>query len=192
MIYFLADTHFYHRLVKSYRKKNFELDVIKAIWETVESSDILFHLGDFTWNLDDETFLAPWKLIPAKKILVMGNHDAQINKNDRLKEYFDEIYEFHYSLEYNGYKFLLTHYPASDPYRKKHKDKEEKVREIFRNGGFDFLIHGHIHGAHAGRKCKCFEDYRIPCMNVNIEYIGYRPISIEEVLEAMKNKFYKP
>ena len=196
MIYLLADTHFYHKLVKSYRKPNFEIELLNSIFERVKEGDTLYHLGDFARRLDDPTFLEPWKSIPARKILILGNHDLELDKEEFifLEDYFDEIIEFHQTIEYEmkgrTYRILLTHYPASDPTRTKHRDKEEKVRHLFFEGEHDLLIHGHVHGAHMGNTCAYHRDYRIPCINVNVEYIDYRPISIEKAIEMATGRYW--
>ncbi len=188
MIYFLADTHFNHRLVKSYRINNFEFILLNNIFKKLSDKDILYHLGDFAFNFENRNVLEIWKSIPAYKILIYGNHDLMLRDRTVLEEFFDEIKEFYDSLEYEGYRFLLTHYPAKDKRRKRHRDKEERVRKLFYEGNYHILVHGHIHGAHIGNKCACYEEYRILCMNVNIEYINYEPISIVEVLSKLRGK----
>ncbi len=188
MIYLLSDTHFYHKLVASYREPNFEFELLQNIFNIVSKEDTIFHLGDFTWDFEDpKGILATWREIYTRKILVMGNHDKTFLKKLQnpglLENYFDEIIDFYSSLDYKGYRFLLTHYPASDPYRKKYREIEERVRELFFEGNYDLLIHGHIHLANENRRCRCFEDYKIPCFNVNVEYINFKPISIDEIME---------
>lgn len=186
MIYFISDTHFYHRLVSRYRRKNFEIEILKNIFNTVKEGDVLYHLGDFTWDLEDSKgILASWLSIPARKILVMGNHDLELARVYGISvfyQYFDRVVEFKTSLRYRGLNLLLTHYPASDPYRKIYRHIEEKVRDEFIRGGFDLLIHGHIHDAGENRKCRCTEDFRIPCFNVNVEYLDCKPVSIDEII----------
>ncbi len=200
MIYLLSDTHFYHKLVESYRPPNFGQKTIENIFQRVKEGDTLIHLGDFSRYVEDPPgrgLLGMWKAIPSKKILILGNHDLELKEEEFifLEDYFDEIVDFHitlyYEMEARAYKILLTHYPASDPTREKHRDKEEKVRRLFFEGKYDLLIHGHIHGAHRGNKCKCYEEHRIPCLNVNVEYIGYRPISVEEAIRMAREKYWQ-
>ncbi len=200
MIYLLSDTHFYHQLVKSYREPNFEQKLLKNIFDRVREGDILYHLGDFARHLEDppgQGLLEMWKIIPAKKVLILGNHDLELEEEEFIfmEDYFDEIIEFYRTIEYEMkgriYRILLTHYPASDPLTKKHRDKERKVRELFFEGKHDLLIHGHVHGAHIGNTCACHKDFRIPCLNVNVEYIDYRPISMEEAIEIAAERYWE-
>ncbi len=200
MIYLLSDTHFYHKLVKSYREPNFEQKILRSTLERVKEGDVLYHLGDFSRYLEDlpgHGLLETWKVIPARKILILGNHDVEFDEEEFifLEDYFDEIVEFHRTIEYevNGraYRVLLTHYPASDPITKRYRDKQEQVRQLFFEGKHDLLIHGHIHGAHIGNTCACYKDFRIPCLNVNVEYIDYRPISIEEAIRMAEERYWE-
>ena len=175
MLYFISDTHFYHenivRLNPKVRFSGFENVILANLYRTVNGG-ILYHLGDFTWHFNDEKgYLECWKKIPARKILIMGNHDRDKGK---LKKYFDEIYDFYHIIEFGGLRILLSHYPAKDPITNRYPDRQELVREIYFKENCNLLIHGHVHWNEKGLKCAC-KDFGINCLNVNIEWNNYMP-----------------
>ncbi|RLJ70340.1 calcineurin-like phosphoesterase family protein [Hydrogenivirga caldilitoris] len=187
MIYFISDTHFYHfnilKLNPQARKFGFERITVEALEKTLKEGDTLYHLGDFTWQLYDEFgVLERWKELPARKVLIMGNHDERFGSSV-LREFFDEVYEFSLLLEESGRKFLLSHYPALDLKTNRFPDRQERVEKEFFQSGCDFLVHGHVHYNNGGPMCGCGSK-GIPCFNVNVELHNFRPVSLEELLFA--------
>ncbi len=119
--------------------------------------------------------------MPCRKVLVKGNHDEATDSV--LYDYFHDIVPFYRVLDIRGKRFLLTHYPALDLRKKRrYEDRIGRVRWLFNFYGCDYLIHGHVHRNLQGVHCGCFI-YGIKCFNVNVEFTGYRPISLEEVLK---------
>jgi len=182
MLYFISDTHFYHgniiNLNPEVRFKGFEIVILTNLFKVLKPEDTLYHLGDFTWHFNDKNeYLKVWKALPGKKILVMGNHDKD---KETLKEYFDEIYDFYKIIEYRGKRVLLSHYPAKDPITDRYPARQEEIREIYFKERCDILIHGHVHWNKEGLKCAC-EEYGIVCINANVEWNDYKPVSEKEV-----------
>ncbi len=184
MIYFLSDTHLYHfnilKLNPQARRPGYELKILENLESLLKEEDTLYHLGDFTWQLQDEFgVLERWKRLPGRKVLVMGNHDHRFGK-EVLKEFFDEIHEFSLVLEVEGLRLLLSHYPALDLKTERFPDRQKKVEETFFKEGCYLLIHGHVHHNGSGPTCGCTLK-GVPCVNVNVEFWSFRPVSLEDI-----------
>ncbi len=111
-----------------------------------------------------------------------GNHD-EIPAGILLL-YFDDVVPFFKLLDFRGKRFLLSHYPAFDLRKKdRYIDRIARVRWLFNFYRCDFLIHGHVHRNIEGIHCGCFL-YGIKCFNVNVEFTGYCPVPIEEVMKV--------
>ncbi|WP_457600616.1 metallophosphoesterase [Hydrogenivirga sp.] len=187
MIYFTSDTHLYHtnilRLNPAVRRRGFEESILGNLEETLQEGDILYHLGDFTWQLHDpEGFLERWKALPARKVLLMGNHDHRYGRSVLL-EFFDEVYEFSLILETQGRRLLLSHYPALDLKTERFPEIQDRVEGEFFKEGCDLLVHGHVHYNGEGPMCGCLLR-GVPCVNVNVELHEFKPVSLRDVLSA--------
>ncbi|EDP76034.1 metallophosphoesterase family protein [Hydrogenivirga sp. 128-5-R1-1] len=188
MIYFISDTHLYHtniiKLNPLVRKPHFEELILEELERTLSDGDILYHLGDFTWQLyDPEGFLERWKELRGKKVLLMGNHDHRFG-DAILGEFFDEVHEFSLVLEAGGLKVLLSHYPALDLRTERFPERQRRVEEEFFERGCDLLIHGHVHYNGGAPMCGC-DRKGIPCLNVNVELHGFKPVSLREAVESL-------
>ncbi len=191
MIYFISDTHFYHfnilKLNPEFRKFGYELKILENLESVLKEGDTLYHLGDFTWQLYDEFgILDRWKRLPGKKVLIMGNHDHRFGK-DILEEFFDEIHEFSLILEVEGLRLLLSHYPALDLRTDRFPELQARVEETFVREGCDLLVHGHVHRRSGGPHCGCYMK-GIPCVNANVEFTGFKPVSADGALDKLKRE----
>lgn len=135
-IFFISDTHFFHlNSLKFFnadgtklRPWEFTEDGMNAMNETMVSNwnevvcpnDLVYHLGDVTFNNKNLKILERLK---GRKRLILGNHD--VYDSNFHNKYFEKIYSSH-----RVDKFLLTHIPV-------HKDS---IPEGYIN------MHGHIHG----------------------------------------------
>ncbi len=185
MLYFTSDFHLYHenilRLSPRVRFKGFEVVILRNLCSLSEE-DTLYVLGDFTWHLrDHKGYLELWRRLPFRKILVPGNHDRNPEK---LKEYFDEVLELYHVLETPYGRILLSHYPAHDPLTGRYPEIQELIREVYFKEGCDILLHGHVHWNEEGIRCGC-SLYGVKCFNVNVEWNGYRPVALGEVIEKV-------
>ena len=180
MNYFISDTHFFHRnilkLCPIKRKPGFEELIISNLKKQLKPSDTLYHLGDFAWE-DSDFLLRAWRELPGRKVLVKGNHDWHF-KN--LELYFDEIVEFSTVVRVNGKKVLLCHFPSKDLRTYRYKELQERVTEIYKEEGCSLLIHGHVHWNPYCVFCGCHLN-GVKCLNVNVEFTGYRAISEKEL-----------
>ncbi len=181
MNYFISDTHFFHKNILKLnplkRKKGFE-DLILSSLEDLNSEDTLYLLGDFAWELP-EGFKELWSSFPFKKVLIKGNHDWRF-KDEQLRELFDEVYPFSLSLEVKGKMVLLCHFPSLDLRTYRFLELQKKITQEFKEKNFHLLLHGHVHWNPFGVFCGCHLNC-VKCLNVNVEFVGFKPLSEEEL-----------
>ncbi len=182
MDYFIADCHFFHaniiRLNPLKRKPGFEERVLSNLRSSLKEGDRLFVLGDFTWRLPED-FLDLWNSIPGKKYLIMGNHDYWF-KEEELSPFFDQIFPFTHTLEVDGKRLLLCHFPSKDLRTYRYLELQKMVTEEFKEGNYSLLLHGHVHWNPYGVFCGCHLNC-VKCLNVNVEFTGFKPISLKEL-----------
>jgi len=165
MIYFTADLHLDHFKILELMKRPFvDLDhmneqIVLRHNEVVKPNDDVWYLGDIAFK-NTETWL---KRLNGRKHLVLGNHDDKRIKG-AVKDYFESIQDVKY-LRYNGERFYLSHY-AHRTWRNSHHGS--------------YHLYGHSHGMldpDWGRS-----------MDVGVDANGFYPISIDEVIEKLKDK----
>ena len=161
MIYVIADTHFNHKKILEFCKR--DVDYESKIWKglfSLKSEDILIHLGDICIGGDLEVHEKIANLNP-KKILVRGNHDKKSN-NWYLNHGWDFVCET-FSNKYHGMNVLFSHKPL--PW----------------DGVYDINIHGHLHDlSHRPNEKMHFMNYLI-----SIEKMGCLPISLPYILDNL-------
>lgn len=156
----ISDTHFNHDklLEEDYggRPLNWAEKFQKNI-KVVQKEDLLIHCGDVCIGKDEEMhakFIVP---IPAKKILVRGNHDKK-STTWYLNHGWDMVVDTF--IDYRlGKRVLYTHIPSPDLY------------------GCDFNIHGHIHN----RPIPPFSPQH---KLVAMELTDYHPVRLETLLNS--------
>jgi len=182
MLYFTADFHLFHSNIINLnplkRKPGFEEEIFKNLLGVLKEGDTLFIVGDFAWELP-EGFSETWLSLPGRKVLIKGNHDWWF-KDEELQPLFDEIYHFSHLIEVKGKKVLLCHFPSLDLRTYRYRELQAKITEEFRGSGAELLIHGHVHWNPYCVFCGCHLN-RVKCINVNVEFHGYKPVSLEEL-----------
>ena len=194
-VYFTSDTHFNHDRHFVYATRGYPdsqshtSGVINGINEVVRSNDILFHLGDFSLNTEEDGFNELLARIMCQNIYILwGNHNSpswkiyerEVNKDfSCLIEHNIEIYPFRYKnlifignyaeTVVNGHRFVLSHYPIL----------------VFNHllKGAKHLC-GHSHGA------LDFSDEKnltSKILDVGWDDFG-RPLSVPDVLKIMNKK----
>ena len=195
-IWFTSDTHYDHKNIcratttwtefedttrdfSSLDRMNHEL--VNQINMHVDQDDILFHLGDWSFNGFDNILGFRGRISCKNVHLILGNHDHHIERNkDNVQSVFSSVNHY-LQLEVKreltpgqmkvgvlGHiKFVLMHYPIASW-----------------NGMNDGVIHlhGHVHlpkhqRLAAGR-----------AMDVGVEANNMDPISMEEVLSIMRKQ----
>jgi calcineurin-like phosphoesterase family protein len=166
MFYFTSDEHHLDDSINHYCKTVFETKedrmrtIIRLHNDTVTEEDEVYHLGDFTLEIDDPDILreivSKYKKV-KKRILISGNHDLP-GGLAFISDFFDEIHTWKI-IEYDGFEFFLMHDPAF--YQPKMWDK--------------IGVCGHVHSLFLG-----IPERKI--YNVGVDVNNYRPVSINRVL----------
>ena len=155
MIYFIADTHFYHENIIKYCNRPFKNskqmnEYIVNKWNSVVTKDdIVYHLGDAGFGSTDELKELVGRL-NGTKILIRGNHDYKRGINGWKKVGFSEVYKKKLVLG----NLILTHEPI---------EVEENYINVF----------GHIHNKLLDER---FNKNNHICVSCDV--IDYTPIKI--------------
>jgi calcineurin-like phosphoesterase family protein len=163
-VFFISDLHLGHRSILSFRsevhKRLFSNENEMNEW-IIDNINSVVRPKDILWILGDLWWGSDssvlYNQINGRKRAILGNHD-----NGSILEYhryFDKIYGV-----WKKYNFVMSHIPI-------HPKEME-----FRNWGVN--VHGHIH--HKER------DLGFPYINVNMDIIGPKPISLDEIREIIK------
>jgi len=156
-IYFTADTHFHHNKIVEYSERPFKNveemdDTLIHNWNSiVKERDIVYHLGDFTFN--DKEYKKLKQQLHGTIIHIKGNHDK--SKQTRIKDL---------TLAIGNEIWQLVHNPI--------------------DGINNIVICGHVH--------KSFLTYRTQkgrlYVNVGVDMHNYKPISLHDLQEIIKNE----
>lgn len=176
MIFYTSDLHFGHINCLSFDNRPFEnIEVMEEEmvrrWNgRVDKSDTVYILGDifYKYKKDKESIL---NSLNGQKILIMGNHDGEIVKSDKLKSCFIQIDKMAYVKD-GKYKIVMCHFPIAS--------------WNGRNYG-SLHFYGHIHSS-SGNVYSFMNNlenaYNVGCMINN-----YVPCTVEEVIQ--NNIVYK-
>ena len=173
MIYFTADTHFYHANIINICKRPFEnveqmnLALIQNWNSCVNYDDEIYILGDFMFK-DGVKANNLLQRLNGKKYLVRGNHDRFIEEETFIQNNFEWIKDY-YVLNYQRTKIVLFHYPI-----------------VEWDGYFKDAIHlhGHVHNCmrNADQK-KRVSVLGKKAVNVGVDVNDFKPVSIEKILK---------
>lgn len=169
MVYFTADLHFYHKKIITSTNRPFSNEdemnrVLIQNWNNrVSFNDEVYILGDFTMKGPE---LASSILYGLKGIkhLIIGNHDAFVNKASFDRSLFASIQDY-LEIVYFNTRFVLSHYPM-----------------VEWNGYYkgSIMLHGHQHN---------HEDYNIDNRengirryDVGVDANHMTPVSAEEII----------
>jgi len=182
-LWFTSDTHYDHKNIcrattswKDSDDKTRDFDSLEMMNEIIVNNinaviapdDILFHLGDWSFN-GFENIRKFRERINCKNVhLILGNHDHHIERNkDNIQSIFNSVNEY-LSLEVKGEgKFVLMHYPIASW-----------------NGMNDGVIHLHGH-VHLPNNLRVADG---KAMDVGVDGNNMEPISMEEVLKIMSKQ----
>lgn len=186
-IWFTSDTHYDHKNIcrattswkdsadttrdfSSLDRMNDEL--VFWINQRVAQDDILFHLGDWSFNGFDNIRKFRERIVCQNIHLILGNHDHHIERNkDNIQSIFSSVNEY-LSLDvkwqgkgkFEHVRFVLFHYPIASW-----------------NGMNDGVIHlhGHVHLPPQQRLAAG------KAMDVGADGNAMEPIGMEDVLRIM-------
>ncbi|CAN7262920.1 metallophosphoesterase family protein [Rhizobium sp. LjRoot98] len=114
--FFTADSHFGHQLMLQNRpfSSTDEMDrhLIETWNDTVKQTDIVWHLGDFSY-LDPARTASIFGQLQGRKRLILGNHDLD-NRGDVRKSIagldWDQPPTHYAETKQNGERVILHHY----------------------------------------------------------------------------------
>lgn len=169
MIYFTADTHFYHENVIEYEHRPFqtaeEMDeaMIQNWNAAVLDDDDIYILGDLT--LKGPTLAnSLLERLHGRKHLIRGNHDRYVDHSAFRRDLLVWVKDY-FELRYRGQWSILCHYPLLS-WNGMHRGA--------------FQLHGHQHNKsyynHSNR------EGGIRRLDVGVDANGLAPVSIEEIL----------
>lgn len=177
MIYFIADPHFGHYNILALSKRPFDTieahdEALIRNWnKTVKNSDDIYLLGDLTLNRDGQYANSLLQQLNGRIHLVTGNHEKYLDSPDFDKSNYVEIVNYK-EINYQHVSFILFHYPILEW-----------------NNFFKPSIHlyGHVHNT----RQDYFQSILNPrAINVGVDMINFKPISIDEILSS-HNPEYK-
>ena len=169
MIYYTSDLHFCHKNILHLNNRPFKdikemNEVLIKNWNSrVKQNDTIYILGDFGYpknNIDIQDIIKILKRLNGQKILITGNHDHRLIKQEEFTKEFVRI-ESYLEINDKGNKVILFHYPI------------EEWNGYYRNA---IHLYGHVHNNDVNLA-------KIPNRyNVGVDVNKYRPVTIEELL----------
>lgn len=159
-IFFIADTHFDHANIMRYCHRPFKnvKDMNRTLvrnWNNiVKPRDTVYFLGDWSFGRDSKPARYWIRRLHGKIFSIKGSHDK---KTKGVRFYSRKV------IYYGGYKFLLIHNPRERP-----------------ENWDGWVIHGHEHNNNT--VLYPFINGKRKTINVSVELINYRPISINSLL----------
>ena len=172
IIYFIADTHFYHSNVIQYEQRPFQTaeemnEALIRNWNArVSPKDDVYILGDFTLK-GPSLANALLEQLNGRKYLVRGNHDRFVDHSTFRRDAFVWVRDYFELCWHNQY-FVLCHYPLLS-WSGMHRGA--------------FHLHGHQHN-------KLNRDDVLRRLDVGVDANGMAPVSAEEIL-AFWDEEYK-
>jgi calcineurin-like phosphoesterase family protein len=173
--FFTSDLHLFHKKIIVYNNHTRPFStieemhewIIKSWNELISEEDTVYILGDVSFSRTTPT-VDILKQLNGKKILIWGNHDIGHIKKEAFLGCFTEVHQYLH-LKENGINFILFHFPIAEWDMCHHSS---------------IHLHGHLHGSPSG-----LEQYKI--MDVGIDATGKIAVSIDEVIELLKDKEIK-
>lgn len=179
MIFFTADTHFYHNNIVKYCGRPFinsehMNQILIEKWNSVVGvADTVYHLGDFAMGGAEKMAKIGLRLNGKKKFLKLGNHDKGTNRF--IAAGFKTVIRGASRTEMiigGDIKVQLSHYP--------YKTQLDEGSRRFSNSPTDdggILLCGHIH-----------EKWKIKnrMVNVGVDVWDFAPVSEDRLVEFIK------
>ena len=173
MIYFTADTHFFHSNIIHLNNRPFkDLDDMHRMlirkWNAlVTPKDEIYILGDFIFKGSGTDANELLEKLNGRKYLIRGNHDKFLEDSAFNRQAFAWVQDY-YVLTYNKRKFVLFHYP---------------ILEWEGYYGNTIHLYGHVHnsGKDPDQEAR-FEILGNRAVNVGVDVHHFYPVSIESIL----------
>lgn len=186
-VFFISDTHFFHNSVLKFDNRPFNTiekmhQVMLERWnKKVKNEDIVYILGDFSWQCTDEAvdFL---KQLRGRKRLIMGNHDfkkgtkkyRQIFENIKDKDEVtipglsNKIFLFHHFVPFYPKHYYGSYALYGHSHNSKECDDEIRMIKLLNAQGYNIRA------------------YNVGCM---LPWMGFEPKTFEEIMKGA-NEIY--
>lgn len=177
--FFTSDLHLSHRNIIKYCKRPFidenEMnEVIISRWNsTVSPKDIVYVVGDVTFEKDEAKRDQILYQLNGEKHLVWGNHDKLLHKWQRHFKTAKDIATLHVPPEANngkGQRIVMCHYAM-------------RVWDQSHYGTWH--LYGHSHGSLP-------DDENMLSCDVGVDSWDFTPVSMEQLAQHMAKKNFKP
>jgi calcineurin-like phosphoesterase family protein len=165
--FLISDLHFNHVKIISLANRPFpDVQVMNQVlirnWNNaVTKRDHVWCLGDFTAHRNVGYWI---RRLNGRILFVKGNHDRYLITPTRRK-----------LIRYGGFWFLLIHNPKDTPFWWRFFEKRS------------WVVHGHTHNS----EHYPFINGRRRQINVSVERIGYRPLSIDQIISLRLESIWK-
>lgn len=165
----ISDLHFDHYNIIKYCNRPFssveEMNetLIHNINKTVAPSDVLYLLGDLTFNHKKFKFWLE-EINCQNKIFIKGNHDPK-NMDQYLPIKGLKSFHEYFELSLDKKRIVMCHYPIASWNGQHHGS---------------YMFYGHVHG-----------NFKMPNTNsldVGVDSIGFTPIEIREAIRMVDDE----
>lgn len=174
MIYFTADTHFFHSNIVSFSNRPYKSmtdmnDQLVKNWnDTVRDKDEIYVIGDFMWPkgfTDDERRELIFRL-NGKIHIVPGDHDLPSDQMKKITNYSVLIHDKVHVVKEKDNVFVLCHWP---------------MRNWPSSHWNSIHLFGHVHNNY--KPDPLFVYGR--SFNVGVDVWNYRPVSLTQIIEKV-------
>ena len=172
MIFYTADLHLGSEDVIEKAKRHFaspqEMDeaIVRRWNAAVSEQDTVYLVGD-VGNHDAPIPEQALRRLRGHKHLIRGNHDACIEDQEKLLDYFESVTDF-LEIDDGAYHITLCHYPL-----------------VYMQAGY--MVHGHLHNAQ-GRAYQLLK--QLPrTLNAGVDVNDFRPVTLAQLIENNRS-FY--
>jgi calcineurin-like phosphoesterase family protein len=143
-------------------------EIIKNWNSVVSNDDTVFHLGDVTFSNDPKDINGILDRLNGKIILINGNHEQGVHKNQSVKNRFSLIRDY-MEISVDNQRITMLHYPIHE-WNQAHRGA--------------WMLHGHTH---------IHDDYdtKYKRCNVGIMNWNYYPASFKQLQIFMADKVNK-
>jgi calcineurin-like phosphoesterase family protein len=172
--FFTSDEHYGHSRIIGFANRPFDditemrEELIRRHNDVVGPGDLVYHLGDFSFQEPEEAIKVV-KRLNGNKFLVWGNHDKALRKS---KEFMSQWIwcKDQAEIEVQGTKVVLNHFPML-AWNKSHHGS--------------FHVHGHCHGT-------LKPDPGARRVDAGVDCFDYYPAHFEEIKAIMDKKVFVP
>jgi len=169
-VWLISDTHFDHTNIIGYCNRPFasavEMNsVLLQNWnDTIAPGDLVYFLGDMTYGRGSKGPRWWAAQLNGRKVWVKGSHDNGIQPTSVISGV--ERVVFNDVIACDGVEFILTH------------------DGFGLNGWKGWKIQGHVHNN------KPHIDHVWKHINVSVEVIGYKPVSLAQIVREVRSEEY--